>query len=136
MVFWDLVLESPKCLIHIFQERSDIFLTLAPPNAATPYHGIGIQDQIGLHPMVYYVTKGTRFVGLYEKEFYMSRRRQLRALANLLEEYLDQIAPYFGNPEFWQHQGDLLSVQKEYNDLLVKKYVYEKRKREPFDQNA
>ena len=136
MIFWNVVLESPKCIIHIFQERNDIYLNLAPLNAISIHDEIGIQDQIGIKSLVYYISKGKRFIGLYEKDFYRDRRRQFRLLADLLKEYLDQITPYFGNYEFRQNQGALLLAQKEYNDLLIKKYVDERQRREPFNRNG
>jgi hypothetical protein len=133
MIFWNVILESSRCLVHIFQERSDIFLTIAPLKALTPLNEIGIQEQIGLQSMIYFLSDRNKFIGLYEKSFYKTRNKQLEVLASLLEEYLDQITPYFGNYEFRQYQRDLLSVQKEYNDLLIKRYVTERKEREKFD---
>ena len=133
MIFWNAILESSKCLIHIFQERSDIFLTIAPPNAITPNNVIEIQNQIGIQPMIYYLSAGKKFIGLYERSFYRDRKKQFKVLASLLEENLNQITPFFGNYEFRQYQRDLLDAQKEYNDLLIKRYVSERQPREKIE---
>jgi len=134
MIFWNVILESPKCIIHIFQDRNEIFVNMAPCKAFTIHNEIRLLDQIAIQSMVYYISKGKKFIGIYEKEFYRDRKNQFRLLANLLKEYLDQITPYFGNYEFQQNQEALLLAQKEYNDLLIKKYVDENQRREPFDR--
>lgn len=136
MIFWNVILESPKCLIHIFQERNEIHLSIAPPDAISSHNELRKADQVGIKSIVYYISKGQRFIGLYEDNYYQDRKKQFKDLADLLEDYLDQITPYFGNYEFRQNQGALLLAQKEYSDLLIKKYVYERQRREPYHRKG
>jgi hypothetical protein len=123
MLLWEVVFESSECLIHIFKERSDIFLVFAPLNAISMNNDIRINDEIAIEPMIYYVSKGEKFIGLFEANIYRNRKKLLGALADLLKEYIDQITPYFENYKFRLCQNDLLAAQREYNNLLVKRYV-------------
>jgi len=123
MLIWDVILESPHCLIRIYQEKSDVFLVFAPLNAIDANNEIRPSDGVALEPMIYYVTEREKFVGLFDKDTYASRKKLLQKLADLLKEHLDQITPYFEGFEFRQYQSELLAVQHDYNDLLMKRYI-------------
>ncbi len=123
MLIWNIVLESPKCLIHIYQEKSDVFLAFAPLNAMDENNEISVTDEVALEPMIYYITKYENFIGLFDKETYASRKKLFQRLADLLKQYIDEITPYFENFKFRQYQRELLATQHDYNDLLVKRYV-------------
>lgn len=136
MVFWDVILESSKCLIHFFQDRSEIRLTLAPPQEIIINDKeIVINDQIGIQIIIYYLSNGKEFIGIYEKDFYRDKKKQFRALADLLYKHYDQIITYYEN-KFPESRGDLLLAAKEYNDLLKQKYIYEHQKREKYDDGG
>lgn len=120
---WDIIYESSQCLIHIYEERSEICLTLAPLSTINVAGQINPQDQIALQSLIYYLSSGKRFVGLFGSDFYRDKKKQFEALADLLKEHIDQVPQYFSNYEFQRYKNDLLSAQKEYNNVLVQKYV-------------
>ena len=95
----------------------------APHNAIDAGSQIRAIDEVALETMIYYVTKKERFVGLFEKETYTNRKKLFQELANLLKQYVDQVIPYFENFKFRQYQSDLVAVQKDYNDLVIEKYI-------------
>lgn len=123
MLVWNVIFESHQCLIHIYKERSEIYLTFAPLSAINMNNEIEIKSQFAIQTMAYYLTKGKVFVGLSDEFFYRNRKKQFQVFAGLLKEYLDKIEPYFANYEFQLHKSDLLVAQQEYNDLLLKRYV-------------
>jgi hypothetical protein len=122
MVSWDIILKSPRSIVHIYQERSEVCINFAPLNVLTLNNEIGIRDQIAIQTMIYYVSKGQKFIGLFNKDFYHSRKKQFGALSDLMKEYIDQLLPYFDGYEFQGYKSDLLAAQREYNNLLVEKY--------------
>ena len=133
MVFWDVILESPKCLIHLFQDRNEICLTLAPSQEIIINEKeIVIQDQIGIQIIIYYLSNGKEFVGIYDKDFYRDKKKQFRTLADLLNKHYDQIMTFYEN-KIPESRGALLLAAKEYNDLLIQRYVHEHRKRGTYD---
>jgi hypothetical protein len=125
MIGWEVILESSKCLIYMYQERSEIHLTFAPlnaHNAITMNIGIGINDQIDIKTMIFYLSKGQNFIDIFDDDVYRSRKKQFEALANLVKEHIDQITPYFRNYEFRLYQSEMLKAQKEYNRFLMRKH--------------
>jgi hypothetical protein len=132
MIFWNVILESPAFLVILYEDRSEIFLTLAPRKAIIPPNNLQPLERISLEAFIYFISKGEKFIGLYEDNYYRNRNNQFQHLAKLLKEYYDQIIVYFADGPFWQYQQELLQAQKEYIDLQIKKYVYERQKRESF----
>jgi len=120
MLFWSIVFESPQCLLHIYKEFNEVILTIAPLNAIDTNGKISMEDQICIQAMVYYLSKGQRYIGIFEEDIYRSRKKQLEILADLLKEYIEQMEPYFRSFEFHVYKSDLLLAQREYNDLLVR----------------
>lgn len=56
MLFWSIVFESPKCLIHIYKATEEVFLAFAPLNAVDIYDRNRIGDLIDIHAMIFYLT--------------------------------------------------------------------------------
>lgn len=111
---WSVVLESPNCLIIIASERDEIFLSFAPLNTDK-------KDRVCIEAMIYFLSEGKIFIGGIEGNRSPQKKKQFEKLASLLIKHIDQITPYFGS-EFAKHKDELFSVQKEYNDRLVKWY--------------
>lgn len=120
MLFWNIVFESPHCLLNIYKELNEVVLTFAPHNAIEGNGEIRMEDQICIQVMIYYLSKGEKFIGVFNEEIYRSTGKQLEILAGLVKTYIGQIEPYFGSFEFQMYKRDLLLAQREYNDLLVK----------------
>ena len=136
MTFWRVLLESPRCLIQIYQDRNELFITFAPRNALRITEGdFYLSDQIGLEIIIFYLFKGEKAIGLFEKWFYDDIRIQYRFLADLLKTYLDQIEPLFDTYEFSMNKYDLHLATKDYNNFIIKRYIKDHHKREVFDRN-
>lgn len=123
MLSWEIIFESDICLIRIFKERNDIFLSLAPINSIDEKNEIDIDSEIGIKQMLYYISDKKNFIGLDDDDTYNNRKKQLNALAKLLGENLDKIKPYFENEKFLKYKSEIIQAQKDYNDLLTEKYV-------------
>jgi hypothetical protein len=117
---WVVTLESQKCKIHLEQDRLELSISFAPRKADT-------KVEFGLGTMIYFVTKGQKFIGFFEGNHSWGKKKQFERLANLLREYHDEIVPYFDNDNPWEsdfgkYRDELISTQREYNDLLLKGY--------------
>jgi hypothetical protein len=112
---WEVILESPECLIKIFSDQYEVFLVFSPVN-------VDIDNRLGIKSLIYYLSKGQKFIGKFEGD-YKDRKKQLERLASLLKEYIDQITPYFENYEFQRYKSDLLKAQQEYYDIYIRKYM-------------
>jgi hypothetical protein len=110
---WKIILESEKCTINIYSDRDEIFISLSPTHNR--------EYEIGIEPMVYFLSEGNTFIGWFEGNQFKEKKKQFERLANLLEIYGDQIIPYFGE-DFEKYKDALIQAQREYNDLFLKKY--------------
>ncbi len=75
---------------------------------------------IGLEPMIFYLSQGKKFIDFPVGRNAWKEKNQFKRISTILEEYIDQITPYFGE-DFKQFEDTLLSMQKEYNNLLLEK---------------
>jgi hypothetical protein len=116
---WIVALESPNCVIEITNDRNEILLAFAPVKS-------GRNNQIGLRPMIYFLSHEQNFIGPYEGNLFWGRKKQFERLASLLKEYIDQITPYFGN-DFEKYKSDLMSAGKKYVDLSIERYARKMR---------
>jgi len=117
---WIVTLESQKCKIHLVQDRLELLVSFSPRKADT-------KVELGLGTMIYFVTKGQKFIGFFKGNHSWGKKKQFERLANLLREYHDQIVPYFDNDNPWEsdfgkYKDELMSTQRKYNDLLMKDY--------------
>jgi hypothetical protein len=72
--------------------------------------------------MIYFLSKKQTFYGSFEGNLIKEMDKQFEILSNLLIEFHDQIAPFFGK-DFERHKVMLLHLQKEYNDNLLENYM-------------
>jgi hypothetical protein len=112
--FWKVVLESPNCVIEIYNDRNELSIAFT--------HKGDTISQVDLSSMIYFLSEGRVFTGSFEGNLAWSKKKQYERLSRLLNEYIDQITPYFGN-DFEKHKSSLMLAQKEYNQLLFKRYV-------------
>jgi hypothetical protein len=112
---WEAQLESPNCLIIISSDRNAILLSFASLKANINY-------QIGIEPMIYFLSREERFIGNFEGNLFRGKKKQFERMANLLKEYIGQITPYFGD-NFENHKNELLSAQNKYNRLSLEKHI-------------
>jgi hypothetical protein len=124
---WMITFESQKCTIKLVQDRLELLLSLAPRNAE-------INDGFSLEAMIYFVTKGQKFVGSFNGNLSWGKKKQYERLANLLKEYHDQLIPYLDydnylESDFENYKGELISMQRKYNDLLMEEYRQKHMKR-------
>lgn len=116
---WEVLFESSECVIQIAMDRDELFVEFIP------LHG-GQDNRIGLKSMIYYISQGHIFISSFKGNLFWGRKKQFERYSNLLREYIDQIAPYFGD-DFYKYKDDLLSAQKRYNSLAIEKYIQEKK---------
>ncbi len=114
---WMITLVSQKYTIQLVQDRLELLLSLAPRNAE-------INDGFSLGAMIYFVTKGQKFVGFFDGNLSWGKKKQYERLANLHREYHDQIVPYLDNDHCLEsdsgnYMDELMSMQRKYNDLLM-----------------
>jgi len=112
---WGVILESLNNLIIISCDREEIFVSFAPLNTDK-------RDNIGLEAMIYFLSQGQVFIGNFDGDLFREKKKQFEKLSHLLEEYLEQITPYFGG-NFLSYKTELLSTQQKYNDQLLKRYA-------------
>jgi len=112
---WRVVLESPICLIIISQDRNAIFVSFSSASA-------GMKKQIGIRAMIYFLSQKQNFIGDFNGNLFWGKKKQFERLAGLVKEYIDQITPFFGS-DFKKYQAELLVAQKEYNNLLLRRYI-------------
>jgi hypothetical protein len=67
------------------------------------------------------LSQGQNFISWWEGEGngFQRTMKQLKRLARLLEEHIDQITPYFGS-DFYSHKSGLIFAQNKYNDLALR----------------
>src|SRR5262245_50417503 len=80
---WYVLLESSKYFIRVDCDRSYISVLFDPEKA----NG---RNQLGLESLIYYLSRGQRFVGYFEGNPAWGKKKQLEQLSSLLHEYHDQ----------------------------------------------
>ena len=109
---WQVILRSQDCEIEIYSERNEILMAFSKV-------GFGGRNQIGIEPMIYYLSQGENYIGPFEGNLRLEKGKQFERLAFLLRNYIDEITPFF-NDKFEKNRYDLVSVQKEYNELVLR----------------
>ena len=117
---WGVNLESEGCEIELVQDRLELLLSLTPRKADA-------RDGFSLGALIYFVTNGKVFIGLFEGNHSWGKKKQFERLANLLQEYHDKIVPYLDNSNPWEsnfpkYKDDLIATQKKYNAFLMADY--------------
>jgi hypothetical protein len=105
---WFVEFESPNCLILIYSDRDEVFVTIYPDKTDK-------KNTMGLELIIYYLTNGRIFIGNFTEEIVGGIKKRLERTAVLLEEYIDQIIPYCGH-EFQNIKEDLRLSNKRYWD--------------------
>ncbi|SRR5258706_668403 len=116
---WNIVLASKESILEICEDRSEILVYFIPLNRDRRY-------KIGLKAMIYYLTQGQKFIGVFEGNLFWKKKKQLEETANLLKDYISQSVPYFGN-NFQDYREELLSAQRKYFELRVNQIHKKKR---------
>jgi len=112
---WEMILTSKNNSIVFVSDRGEFDLGFAPINADEG-------NQVGIRGMIYYLSDGQKFVGKYRRTIFQKRKGRFEELANLLEAYIDQITPFFGESYEWYRQ-DLITAGKKYNAIFLDKYL-------------
>ena len=117
---WRVTLESTKCVIEIYSDRFELFVAFGPSD-------INRKNRIGLKSMIYFLSHGQNFIDSYDGNFFWGKKKQFERLASLLNEYIDQITPYFGD-DFWKYAGDLMLAQVQCTNLGMERYARKMRR--------
>jgi hypothetical protein len=110
---WDATLESLKCRIIISQDRDQILVSLAPVEAEA-------YPRVGLEPVIYFLSNRAIFIEDFPGNPSKEKREQFSRLRTLLMQYIDEIESLFGT-DFAARRDELLAIQREFNEILVKK---------------
>ncbi len=116
--YWSLELESPDCLIRIRSDRDQLLISFASP--------IDRSYQVGLEPMIYFLSGGQNFVGPFERNLAWGKKKQFERLATLLREYIDQITPYLG-VNFYKYKSEIINAGNKYMGESLQKYTQKMR---------
>jgi hypothetical protein len=110
---WKVVFESPYCIMEIYSDRNEINLIFSPI--------IDRNSRIEIRSMIFFLSQEQNFIGSYRGNLFWGKSKQYERLAKLLEEYINQITPFFGE-NFEKYKDDLFLAQKKYNHLLIEAY--------------
>ena len=107
---WEVTYASKECLIEISNDRGGIDLNFMSLNDKG--------SRVGIKGMIYYITQGQTFIDYFLDSPLPSHNKQLKDLAILLNEYLAQIMPYFGN-DFQFHKEKILLAEKNWYNFAI-----------------
>lgn len=105
------MLALDNCGIVIYSDQGEIGVLFSPIDSNLTY-------RIGLEAMIYFLSNGQVFVGKMEKSFFNTRKKAFEQLSRLLEEYIDQIVPYFGK-DYEKYKHELMLTQQKYLDIFL-----------------
>jgi hypothetical protein len=108
---WDVSLESQDCIMSIVQDRSEISIYFSPV-----FGSDNPADRFGLETMIYFLSQGQNYIGNFEGNLAWGKKKQFKRLADLLKEYIDQIAPCFGS-NYLEHKDELRDREKQYRNV-------------------
>lgn len=117
---WRVILSLDNCVIMIYEEQGEIGVLFSTLDSNFDY-------RVGLEGMIYYLSNGKTSVGRLEKSFFSARKKSFERLSSLLEQYIDQIIPYFGE-DYERYKHEIILAQQKYLDIFLDKYI-PKRKR-------
>lgn len=110
---WNVSLTTNEFSIVLSEDRADVSLIiLHKPD----------RQSFSLHTIVFYLSKGNEFIGIYQGEYrdrYYNRSAQLARLAKILFRYIDKISILFGE-DFEKHLGELKSSQEKVTELYYR----------------
>ncbi len=112
---WQVTLALDNCGIVIYRDQSEIGVLFSPIDSNMIY-------RVGLDGMIYFLSEGRIFIGKLRRHFFNTRRKRFEELARLLQEYIDQITPYFGI-DYDKYKHELILMQQKYLDIYLKKYI-------------
>lgn len=118
--YWSIELESPDCLIRIRSDRDELLISLTST--------MDRSYQIGLEPLIYFLSGGQDFIGPFEGNLAWGKKKQFERLATLLRKYMDQILPYFG-VDFYKYKSEMINAGNQYMAQAVQRYT-QKMKRQ------
>ena len=128
MMFWSVFLESTDCIIHVFQDRNEIFVSYAPLIYLIEGNGeYRLKDEFAIQIMIFYISHGKVFIGSFEKEVYRRRNAQLKTISKLIETYHDSITPCFSKNEFQMKKDEIEIASRDFNKIQFDKYVLGKK---------
>ncbi|MBI5840800.1 MAG: hypothetical protein HZB19_11925 [Chloroflexi bacterium] len=119
---WQVILALDNCGIVIFSDQGEISALFSPVDSNMKY-------RVGLEGMIYFLSHEQIFIGKLEKNFFNARRKRFETLASLLEQYIDQITPYFGK-DYEKYKHELMSIQRKYLDIYLDKYISKRKRRD------
>ena len=106
---WIVILESEECLVEITNDRGEILLSVGP-------HSGGKQKiWLDLRIVVFYLSKGKNYIGIYEGEL-REKDKQFERLAKILAEYIDDVISIMGG-DFEKHKPNLEIAKKQVFEL-------------------
>ena len=119
MGYWEIVLKSIDCLIQISNDRGEISLYLRPNFEENN------QIWFSINVVVFYLSKGKNFIGLFEGDL-RDQNKQFQRLAQILGDYLDEIIPIMSK-DFITRKKNLLEATKVVDQLYIEKYRSSKK---------
>jgi hypothetical protein len=112
MGYWKITLLSSNYAIEIDYDRGEIGMAIG---------SIKMDKWIGLATVVYYVTNGNEFIGLFEGDL-RDEDAQFSRLAKILKIHIEKITEVF--QDFKKHESSLLLLVsgKIIDKLIIEKY--------------
>ena len=116
---WQVTLSLDNCAIVIYTDRGEMDLVFSPVNSDGNY-------RVGITGMVYFLSYGQNYIGKFKRNFFDTQKKQFERLATLLNEYIDQITPYFGE-DFEKYKQELILVQQKCLAIYMDKYISKRK---------
>ncbi len=134
MTYWRVLFKSPTCFILVYQDRNEIYLHFAPLHSLIQNDKeFKLTDQISLYGIVYFLSQGEKIIGIYNEDFFKSKKPQYNLISKLLFTYHNQIIPYFSTSNFWSYRTEIIMAKKEYDNFIFNRYVIARHPREKFN---
>jgi len=111
---WMIFLQSPNNSVVISSDEKIFDLGFGPKNATD-------SNFIGISGIIYFLTNKEVKVGLIQHGQNKNRDERFIELSKLVEQYHDQIIPYFGD-DYWLYKLDLSKAGKDYTRLMIDTY--------------
>ncbi len=112
---WQVTLALENCAIVFYSDQGDIGVLFSPIDSNLNY-------RVGLDSMIYFLSDEKIFLGKFKKSFFDSRNKIFERLSGLLNEYIDQITPYF-EKDYEKYKHELMLIQQKYLDVYLDKYI-------------
>ncbi len=116
---WQVTLALGNFGIVIYSDRGTIDIIFSPIDSNMRY-------RVGLAAMVYLLSDRQVFLGEPARSRFKRRRKDFRRLADLLQEYIDRITPYFGS-DYEKYEHELTLLQQECLFRFLDEYLPKKK---------